>query len=119
MRTGKTETMETVVPKPRKGGRPATGRDPLVQVRLPKFMLERIDHWAGRFPDMDRSKALRCLLGIGLESSRSKATDLKRFKVHHAKRKDVPPRVPRHHDQVKQAPAGRRRLVLIKNGALS
>jgi len=109
--------MKTVRPKRR--GRPATGRDPLVQVRVPKSLLDRIDRWAGRFDDMDRSTALRCLLGIGLNRSRSKAAtvyDPKGLKAHHNKRKHVAPQVPRHHDQVKQAPVGRGRLVLIKNG---
>jgi len=71
MSFGKTATMKAV--RPKKGGRPATGRDPLVQVRVPKSLLERIDRWAGRFEDMDRSAALRCLFAIGLNRSRSKA----------------------------------------------
>jgi len=45
----------------------------LVQVRLPKSLLNRIDRWTGRFDDVDRSTALRCLLGLGLNRSRSKA----------------------------------------------
>jgi hypothetical protein len=104
---------------PRKRGRPATGRDAVVKVGVPKFLLDRIDRWAGRFDDMDRSTVLRCLLNLGLSRSRGKPTtvyDPKGFKAHHAKRKVAAPKGPDPAHQV-DAP-GRRRLVLVKNGAL-
>src|SRR5262245_51695618 len=85
---GRTANMKTVGPKKR--GRRATGRDPKVEFRLPKSLLDRIDRWASRFDDMDRSTALRCLLGLGFgRSSRSKAPtvyDPKGLKAHHSKR---------------------------------
>ena len=47
-------------------GRPATGRDPLVGVRLPKEMIADIDKWAQREKAGDRSKAIRRLVELGL-----------------------------------------------------
>jgi hypothetical protein len=66
--SGQTETMQTVVPKPKRGGRPATGRDPLVQVRMPADLIQAIDRFAGKFcgpqplagnPRADRAGASR------------------------------------------------------------
>jgi len=56
--------MTTVTPKKR--GRPATGRDELVPVRMPTMMLSRIRWWADEFGGMDRSAAIRCLIELGL-----------------------------------------------------
>jgi hypothetical protein len=117
MTSGKTETMQTVVPKPR-GGRPAKGRDPLVQVRVPASFVARIDRWAARFEHMDRSVALRCLLNLGLRCADGKPAivcDPKGSRAHHAKRKDAAPKVPHSH-QVEKPPA-RGRLVLIKGAS--
>jgi hypothetical protein len=62
--------MKSVAPKRR--GRPATGRDPLVKVRLPAYFLDDIDRWARRFDGMGRSIAIRSLLKLGLGRSRGK-----------------------------------------------
>lgn len=56
--------MKTVLPKKR--GRPATGRDPLVPVRLPPALLRSVESWASRYEGMSRSTALRCLIDLGL-----------------------------------------------------
>jgi hypothetical protein len=53
---------------PKKRGRPATGRDPVVPVRLPVDLIKRIDRW-GRLQDevaATRSKAIRSLVELAL-----------------------------------------------------
>jgi Arc/MetJ-type ribon-helix-helix transcriptional regulator len=45
----------------KKRGRPATGRDPAVTVRLPKNLLRNVDAWA-KWKEFDRSEAIRVLL---------------------------------------------------------
>jgi Ribbon-helix-helix protein, copG family len=55
----------TVEPKKRGRGRPATGRDPHIALRVPPEMLAEIDDWAQR-NDLSRSKAMRELMAIGL-----------------------------------------------------
>jgi hypothetical protein len=104
---------------PKKRGRPATGHDPMVRVRVPKSMLDRIDRWSGRFEAMDRSAALRSLLNLGLNRSRGKPAtvyDPKGFKAHHAKRKSDGPKV--FPPQPSEAAERRKGLMLVK-GALS
>jgi hypothetical protein len=55
----------------KKRGRPATGQDPLVTVRLPAKLLHDINAWAAVYRDnyegMDRSTAIRCLILLGLQ----------------------------------------------------
>jgi hypothetical protein len=50
---------------PKKRGRPATGKDPLVALRMPPTMIEAIDTWAAR-NKAGRSDAIRRLVAIGL-----------------------------------------------------
>jgi len=57
----------TVIPKKR--GRPATGKDPLVALRLPPAMIRTIDEWARRSGAMSRSSAIRALIEVGLRKS--------------------------------------------------
>ncbi len=85
--SGQTETMQTVVPKPKRGGRPATGRDPLVQLRMPADLIQAIDRWAGKFQDLDRSSAIRALLELGLRAGRKRneAVDPKGYRLHKRK----------------------------------
>ena len=54
----------------RKRGRPATGRDPVAPVRVPARTLRQIDKVAKAL-SCDRSKAMRWLLEVGLESGRA------------------------------------------------
>jgi Arc/MetJ-type ribon-helix-helix transcriptional regulator len=44
---------------PKKRGRPATGKDPLVAVRLPPEMIREIDAWAKHNTGGSRSEAIR------------------------------------------------------------
>src|SRR3954452_9779345 len=53
----------------RKPGRPATGRDPLISLRIPEELASQIDDWRARYEGMDRSAALRILLQRGLQAS--------------------------------------------------
>jgi hypothetical protein len=48
-----------------KVGRPATGRDPLVGVRLPQATLDRIDVWA-KANGGGRSKVIRALIDTAI-----------------------------------------------------
>jgi predicted DNA-binding protein len=51
---------------PKKRGRPATGKDPLVAFRLPPEMIEAIDSWAAG-NGKSRSEAMRQLIELGLK----------------------------------------------------
>ena len=56
-----------VLAKP-KGGRPATGRDPVRAVRLSDEFLAKVDTWAaGQADKPGRSEAIRRLVALGLE----------------------------------------------------
>src|ERR1700674_3306333 len=58
----------TVLPKPSKGGRPATGRDPVRAIRLSDEFLSRVDAWATKQADEPgRSEAIRRLVELGLK----------------------------------------------------
>jgi hypothetical protein len=51
----------------KKRGRPATGRDPAVTVRLPESLLATVEHWAMSQDDQPpRSQAIRRLVELGL-----------------------------------------------------
>jgi hypothetical protein len=52
--------------KPKKRGRPATGKDPLVGVRLPTERIKQIDAWAKREGAASRSEAIRRLVDQSL-----------------------------------------------------
>jgi hypothetical protein len=56
-----------VIPKPNKGGRPATGRDPVRAIRLSDEFLGKVDGWAAKQDDEPgRSEAIRRLVELGL-----------------------------------------------------
>ena len=59
---------EKVIPK-RKLGRPATGRDPLVALRVPKAVIERLDEWSTE-AGISRSEAIRHMIEDGLKKVR-------------------------------------------------
>jgi hypothetical protein len=65
--------MKTVSPK--RLGRPATGRDPLVAVRLPEDLLAKVTRWANIY-GMDRSAALRSLIDLGLQAPAKKRREV-------------------------------------------
>jgi hypothetical protein len=48
-------------------GRPATGHDPTVALRLPKEKIAAVDKWAEKNGVSTRSEALRMLVEKGLE----------------------------------------------------
>ena len=52
-------------PKKRGRGRPATGRDPMIGLRLPKDETARLDQWA-KANAYTRSEAIRVLIERGL-----------------------------------------------------
>ena len=99
---------------PKRRGRPATGRDPSVKVRMPPDVLAAIDRWATKFQDLDRSSAIRALLELGLRAGRKKnqVFDPKRHrgyarKVPLAKRRRRPR--PDEHEAPPASPPERRR----------
>jgi hypothetical protein len=50
----------------RRPGRPATGKDPLISLRIPEEIREEVTAW-GIQRGMNRSKAIRALIEIGLD----------------------------------------------------
>jgi hypothetical protein len=44
--------------RPRKGGRPATGRDPVIAIRIPEALCDQVDEW-GAERGMTRSASIR------------------------------------------------------------
>lgn len=59
--------LRPVLPK-RKGGRPATGRDPVTAIRLSQEFREAVDKWAAKQDDAPaRSEAIRRLVELGLK----------------------------------------------------
>jgi hypothetical protein len=59
----------TVLPKPNKGGRPATGRDPVRAIRLSDEFLSKVDAWSSKQNDKPgRSEAIRRLVELGLKA---------------------------------------------------
>jgi hypothetical protein len=56
-----------VLPKPNKGGRPATGRNPVTAIRLSDEFRAAVDKWAAQQQDKPpRSEAIRRLAELGL-----------------------------------------------------
>lgn len=50
----------------KKRGRPATGQDPMIGLRLPKGDIARLDKWA-KANGCTRSQAIRTLIERGIE----------------------------------------------------
>jgi hypothetical protein len=53
--------------KPKKRGRPATGKDPLIGIRAPEELIAKIDRYAER-QALTRSEAVRKLLEHALKA---------------------------------------------------
>lgn len=51
---------------PKKRGRPATGKDPLVALRLPPELIKAVDAWAARNKAQSRSAAIRSMIETAL-----------------------------------------------------
>ena len=63
---------------PKRPGRPATGRDPVLTVRLPMALRSVIENWAKQQEDKpSRSEAIRRLIEIALASKTKRHTDKK------------------------------------------
>ena len=58
-----------VKPKKRRG-RPATGKDPFVGIRLPKSLIAEVEAWATSHEVASRSAAIRMLLEIALRKGK-------------------------------------------------
>jgi hypothetical protein len=64
----------TVLPKPNRGGRPATGRDPVRAIRLSDEFIAQVDQWASSQDGQPgRSEAIRRLVEIGLSVDKPQA----------------------------------------------
>ena len=57
---------KSIAVKPKRG-RPATGRDPFVGIRLPATLIESIQAWSEKNDAASRSEAIRRLVELGLE----------------------------------------------------
>jgi hypothetical protein len=54
-----------------KSGRPPTGRDPAITVRVPKEVLDNVAAWAAKQSDeLNRSQAIRRLVELGLKKGK-------------------------------------------------
>jgi Arc/MetJ-type ribon-helix-helix transcriptional regulator len=62
----------------KKRGRPATGHDPVMAIRLPPDLTERIDEWMKASNAQSRSDAIRQLIELGLDTSASKTRKSKK-----------------------------------------
>lgn len=65
------DTSIEVIPKKKKRGRPATGKDPLLAGRVPVSLITALEEWAVRH-GVSRSEAIRRLIQRGLESEETK-----------------------------------------------
>jgi hypothetical protein len=64
---------QSITVKPKRRGRPATGRDPLIGVRLPPELIAALDDRAAVL-GISRSEALRRLMELGLEHATGAGT---------------------------------------------
>jgi len=60
---------KSIAVKQKKRGRPATGRDPFIGIRLPASLLEQVETWAKNNETASRSDAIRRLLETALASA--------------------------------------------------
>jgi Arc/MetJ-type ribon-helix-helix transcriptional regulator len=61
--------------KRKKGGRPATGTDPFVGLRVPRQLLTKIDAWASKGGAGTRSEAIRRLVEKALPAAQAKSAE--------------------------------------------
>jgi Arc/MetJ-type ribon-helix-helix transcriptional regulator len=59
---------KSIVVIQKKRGRPATGQDPVMAIRLPRELTARIDAWMKNYHARSRSDAIRQLIELGLDS---------------------------------------------------
>jgi Arc/MetJ-type ribon-helix-helix transcriptional regulator len=60
---------KSIAVKPKKRGRPATGKDPLVGIRIAPELTAKIDEWAQRNAFESRSEAIRHMIELVLAGS--------------------------------------------------
>jgi hypothetical protein len=61
----------SVLSKPNKGGRPATGRNPVRAIRLSDEFLAAVGTWSSKQDDTpSRSEAIRRLVELGLKAKK-------------------------------------------------
>jgi Arc/MetJ-type ribon-helix-helix transcriptional regulator len=60
--------MKKSIPVKPKRGRPATGKDPFVGIRLPPKLIDEIEKWSGQHDAASRSDAIRRLVELGLKA---------------------------------------------------
>jgi hypothetical protein len=56
--------------KSKKPGRPATGHDPFVGIRLPQELIDQIETWSKTNDAGSRSAAIRRLVQLGLKKGK-------------------------------------------------
>jgi hypothetical protein len=57
----------------KKRGRPATGHDPAVSIRIPQYFIDETDAWA-KATSVSRAEAFRKIIEMGLAARSKKAT---------------------------------------------
>jgi hypothetical protein len=62
--------MKKSIPVKPKRGRPATGKDPFVGIRLPLELLDEIEKWGDQHGTASRSEAIRRLVELGLKKGK-------------------------------------------------
>lgn len=63
---------ESIKVIPKKRGRPATGKDPLISMRLPAYMILAIEAWARR-KNVSRSEAIRQMIERAISEPKPKS----------------------------------------------
>jgi hypothetical protein len=58
---------KTIKATPKRRGRPATGKDPQINMRMPAELISRIEDWA-KVNELGRSEAIRRLVELGLKA---------------------------------------------------
>jgi Arc/MetJ-type ribon-helix-helix transcriptional regulator len=70
----------------KKPGRPATGRDPAITIRLPKEVLGEVETWASEQDgEPNRSQAIRRLIELGLTVRATKSKQAPQARADRAK----------------------------------
>jgi metal-responsive CopG/Arc/MetJ family transcriptional regulator len=63
---------KSIAVEPKKRGRPATGRDPVIGLRLSPEKTEQLDAWAAAKGLTSRSEAVRLMIDQALSASKKK-----------------------------------------------
>jgi Arc/MetJ-type ribon-helix-helix transcriptional regulator len=59
--------VKSIKVRPKKRGRPATGKDPLYALRISDELMREVDRWAEANDSPSRSEAIRRLIERGLQ----------------------------------------------------